>query len=76
MVNLAQAVKCDCAACGSGFASSPMGERLLLAKVTAADYYLYCANCGDTIISHVQSEEAARRYAGDWAIPLRSQEVT
>jgi hypothetical protein len=76
VVNLAQAVKCDCAVCGNGFASSPAGERLLLANVTAAECYLFCASCGDIIISHVQSEEAAKRYAWDWAIPLRRQEMT
>jgi hypothetical protein len=76
IVNLAEAVKSGCAVCGGGLASSPAGERLLLANVTGADPYFFCASCGDIIISHVQSQEAAKHYAWDWAIPLRKQEMT
>jgi hypothetical protein len=74
VVNLAQAVKRDCAACGGRFASSIAGERLLLAKVTATACYLLCANCGDHVMSQLKSEEAAKRYEWDWAIPLRGEE--
>jgi len=74
VVNLAQAVKRDCAVCGRGFASTSVGERLLLANLTATDCYLLCANCGDRIMSHLESEEAAKRYEWDWAIPLRGEE--
>jgi hypothetical protein len=74
VVNLAQVVTCDCAVCGGGFATTPVGERLLLANVTETVCYLFCASCGDQIMSHVQSQEAAKRYAWVWAIPLGRQE--
>ena len=74
-VNRAQVVTRDCAACGGGLASTPAGERLLLADVTETVCYLFCANCGDQILSHVQSGEAGKHYVWDWAIPLR-KEVT
>jgi hypothetical protein len=75
VVNRAQVVMSDCAVCGDGFASTSVGERLFVAKVTEAVCYLFCANCGDQIISHVQSQEAAKHYGWDWAIPLRNEEA-
>jgi hypothetical protein len=75
VVNRARAVAGDCAVCGGGFVSAPAGERLLLANVTETVCYLFCATCGDQIMSRAQSEEAAKRYVWDWAIPLR-REVT
>ena len=74
VVNLAQVVTCDCAICGGGFASTPTGARLLLAKVAEMASYPICANCGGRIMSHVHSDEAAKRYEWDWAIPLRRGE--
>jgi hypothetical protein len=73
VVNRAQAVSRDCAVCGDGFASTPAGERLLLANVKETVCYLLCATCGDQIMSRAQSEEAAKRYVWDWAIPLRTE---
>lgn len=64
---------CDFAVCGGGFVSTAAGERLILASVTEAACYLVCANCGDQIMSHVHSDEAAKRYVLDWAIPLKKQ---
>ncbi len=71
IVNRAQVVTSDCTVCGGGFAATPMGERLLLADVKETLCYLLCANCGDQIVSHVKSLEAAQHYTWDWAIPVR-----
>jgi hypothetical protein len=71
IVNRAESVMRDCAVCGGGLASTPQGERLLLANVTDTASYLICAKCGDSIMAHVHAGEAAERYAWDWAIPLR-----
>jgi hypothetical protein len=71
IVNRAESVMRDCAVCGGGLASTPDGERLLLANVTETDSYLICAKCGDQIMAHVHAGEAAERYAWDWAIRLR-----
>ena len=56
VVNLAQVVTCDCAVCGDGCLTKPVGERLLLANVTETVCYLFCASCGDNIVSYVQSQ--------------------
>ena len=76
VVNRAQVVTRDCAVCGGGFASTSVGERILLADVTETVCYLLCANCGDQIMSHVQSSEVSKHYVWDWAVPLRKEEAS
>jgi len=64
--------KAGCSACGSEFSTEPVGQKALLLSVgDAGRIYFFCAHCGDNILSHVESDDARKRYGWDWAVPLR-----
>jgi hypothetical protein len=72
IVNKAEVVTDGCKACGNAFAANPTGERALTATVGQAnDTYMFCAQCGDSIMGHLQADGVRQRYGWDWLIPLR-----
>jgi hypothetical protein len=72
IVNRAEVVTHGCIACGKDFAVNPTGERALTASVGEAnDTYMFCAQCGDSIMGHLQADKVRERYGWDWLIPLR-----
>ena len=74
IVNRAEVVTDGCTACGQNFASDPMGQRALSASVLPEDKtYVFCANCGDSIMSHLQADAVRGRYTWDWAVLLRGR---
>lgn len=73
MVNQAKVIDATCNACGERFAARASGEKALMLSLGEASQALFfCDSCGDNIISHLNTEEAVKRYEWDWAIPLRS----
>jgi hypothetical protein len=74
IVNRAEVVSEGCTACGQGFASEPDGARALSAAVGADNAtYMFCAACGESIMSHLQTESVRQHYAWDWTVPLRGK---
>ncbi len=71
VVNRAEIISDGCSACGDVFAANPGGDRALSAVVGDNNAYMFCAHCGDSIMSHVQNDEVRQRYAWDWMVPLR-----
>ncbi len=72
IVNRAQVVSDGCGACGKEFASAPTGDRTLSAAVGQDNStYMFCAQCGDSIMGRVQADAARQHYSWDWAVPLR-----
>jgi len=60
-----------CGICGSEFTADPAGDRTLVLNVSAARRpYYFCRECGDNITRRVQSNDARKRYAWYWAMPL------
>lgn len=73
MVNQAKVIDATCNACGERFAAKAGGEKaLMLSLGDASQALFFCNSCGDNIISHLNTEEAVKRYEWDWAIPLRN----
>ncbi len=74
IVNRAEVVSEGCSACGQGFASEPAGAQALSAAVGAANTtYMFCAGCGESIMSHLQNDAARQHYGWDWTVPLRGK---
>lgn len=74
IVNRAEVVSEGCSACGQGFASDPPGERALGATVAPDNgMYMFCAGCGEAIMSHLQADAVRQNYAWDWTMPLRGK---
>jgi hypothetical protein len=73
IVNRAQIVSDGCVACGKEFASAPTGERTLSAAIGQDSTYMFCAQCGDSIMGRVQADSARQHYSWDWAVPLRGK---
>jgi len=73
IVNRAQVVSDGCVACGKEFASAPAGERTLSAAIGHDNTYMFCAQCGDSIMGRVQADSARQHYSWDWAVPLRGK---
>ena len=72
IVNRAQVVSDGCGACGREFAAVPTGERTLSAAVGQNNStYMFCAQCGDSIMSRVLADSAKPHYSWDWAVPLK-----
>src|ERR1700687_4282713 len=72
IVNRAQVVSEGCSACGKVFASTHTGERALTAVIGQDNTtYMFCAQCGDSIMGRVQADGVRQRYVWDWAIPLK-----
>lgn len=72
IVNRAEVVSGGCSACGQNFTSEPSGARALGALIQPENKaYLFCALCGDSILSHLQADAVRERYIWDWAVPLR-----
>ncbi len=60
-----------CGICGSGFTADPAGDRTLVLNVSGSQRpYYFCRECGDNITRRVQSNDARKRYAWYWAMPL------
>ncbi len=60
-----------CGICGSEFTADPAGDRTLVLNMSAARRpYYFCRECGDNITRRVQSNDARKRYAWYWAMPL------
>jgi hypothetical protein len=77
IVNRAQVVSDGCVACGREFASAPMGGRTLSAAVGHNNStYMFCAQCGDAIMSRVQVDAVRPRYTWDWAVPLKGSPLS
>ena len=74
IVNRAEVVTDGCVACGKEFASAPTGERTLGAAIGQNNgTYMFCAQCGDSIMGHVQADSARQHYSWDWAVPLKGK---
>lgn len=74
IINRAEVVAEGCTSCGQGFASEPAGARALSATLGAENAtYLFCADCGESIMSHLQADSVRPRYGWDWTIPLRGK---
>lgn len=74
IVNRAEVVSEGCSACGHELASDPPGARALSASVEPDNRtYVFCAQCGDSIMIHVQGDAVRDRYAWDWVVPLRGK---
>ena len=74
IVNRAEVVSDGCTACGQGFGSEPAGARALSAAVGADNTtYMFCTGCGESIMSHLQTDSVRPRYAWDWTVPLRGK---
>ena len=77
IVNRAQVVSEGCCACGKEFASAPSGDRTLSAVVGQDNStYMFCAQCGDSIMGRVHAEAAKQHYAWDWAVPLKGSPLS
>ena len=76
IVNRAEVVSDGCTACGQNFAWEPSGARALSASVFPDDkIYVFCATCGDSIMSHLQADAVRTRYIWDWAVLLRGKPI-
>lgn len=75
-INRVEILTRKCSTCGAGFASSPAGEKALVAAVPGIRPYFFCAPCGDNIMSRIQSEEARKHYSWDWVVPLIGEPVS
>ena len=74
VVNRVEVLTGNCNACGQGFASTPLGERALVAMVHGTERpFFFCASCGDNIMGRIQSEEARKNYVWDWMVPLKQE---
>jgi hypothetical protein len=74
IVNRAEVVSEGCTSCGQGFASEPAGARALSAALGMDNAtYLFCSECGESIMSHLQADAVRQRYAWDWTVPLRGK---
>jgi hypothetical protein len=72
VVNRVEVLTRNCNTCGNGFASTPLGERALIAAVPGSERPLFfCASCGDNIMSRIQSDEPRKHYVWDWVVPLK-----
>ena len=50
------------------------GERTLSAAVGQENAtYMFCAQCGDSIMGRVQADAARQHYSWDWAVPLKGK---
>lgn len=78
LVNRADVVPSVCEACGAALVPGPCGESILVAGPCALDnrIHTYCAECGDRIWIPTLAGRAFRRYAIDWAVPLRAPSRT
>ncbi len=60
-----------CGICGSEFTADPAGDRTLVLHVSGSQRpYYFCSACGDNITRRVRSDDARKRYAWYWAMPL------
>ncbi len=75
-INRVEVLTRNCSSCGEAFASTPIGEKALVAAIPGVHPYFFCAGCGDNIMSRVQSEEARKHYVWDWAVPLIGEPVS
>lgn len=73
IVNRAQVLAGACSACNGPFASSPTGDKALVLTIGKESRLLFCATCGDNIMSRLLSDEVKDRYGWDWAVPLRDE---
>ena len=74
VVNRAEVASQGCSACGNAFTFEPGGAPALSAAVGAnSATYLFCAGCGESIMSHLQIDAARQHYLWDWTIPLRGK---
>ena len=76
IVNRAEIVSHGCSACGENLAADAQGARTLSALVEPDNtVYIFCAGCGDSIMSHVTADAARDKYSWDWAVPLRGRPI-
>lgn len=72
VVNRVEVLTRNCNACGHGFATTPQGEKALIATVPGSERPLFfCSSCGDNIMGRIQSEEPRKHYVWDWIVPLQ-----
>jgi hypothetical protein len=76
VVNRAEIVSEGCRACGQNFTWDPAGTRALSVELSpGGKTCVFCAACGDTIMSHLEAEAVRQRYGWDWVLPLYSAQA-
>ena len=72
IINRAEIVRMNCAACGGPLIPSIQGKILFAAQIEGVGDCLFCTGCGDNIMSHVASDEPPPPYLWEWAFSLRA----